>query len=82
MSNIYDGVVNTENEYVGIESKLSISLTADHQYSFQLQGGNCIISKSNEGGIVLVDSIPFNFTKGSGETIYIRTVTPSKICIM
>ena len=82
MANVYDGMVDTENAYVDIESKLSISLTEDKPYAFQLQGGNCIISKSDEGGLVLIDSVPFNFTKGSGETIYIRTVTPSKICII
>ena len=82
MVNVYDGVVDTENEYVDLETKLGVTLTAGDTYALQVKSGNFIISKENDGGITVPLACIFNFTPGSGDTYYIRTVTPSSICIL
>lgn len=82
MANIYDGVVDTENQYKELESELSVTLEDDATYALQVQSGNFIISKDSQGGIIVPTDAIFNFTPKSGDTYYIRTVTPSSICIM
>ena len=82
MANVYDGVVDTDNQYEELESELSVTLVADTTYTLQVQSGNFIISKDSQGGIIVpIDSI-FNFTPKDGDTYYIRTVTPCSICIL
>ena len=82
MANLFDGVVDTDNQYEELESELSVTLEEDTTYTLQVQSGNFIISKDSSGGIIVPTDAIFNFTPKSGETYYIRTVTPSSICIM
>ena len=82
MANVYDGVVDTDNQYEELESELSVTLVDDTTYTLQVQCGNFIISKDSQGGIIVPTDAIFNFTPKSGDTYYIRTVTHSIICIM
>ena len=82
MANLFDGVVDTDNQYKELESELSVTLVDDTTYTLQVQSGNLIISKGSQGGIIVPADSIFNFTPKSGDTFYIRTVTPSSICIM
>ena len=82
MANVYDGVVDTDNQYEELESELSVTLVDDTTYTLQVQCGNFIISKDSQGGIIVPTDDIFNFTPKCGDTYYIRTVTPSSICIM
>lgn len=72
MSNLFDGVLDTDYAYKNIETEGSFSFASGTTYTIQVKSGVCNISRSQEGGANVGGGREFNFT-ADGSPVYIKT---------
>lgn len=72
MSNLFDGVLDTDYAYKNIETEGSFSFVSGDTYTIQVKSGVCNISRSQEGGANVGGGREFNFT-ADGSPVYIKT---------
>lgn len=75
MTQIASGTIVGNDEYINLETELSLSLTADKQYTIQIQKGASVCEKitkpNNDEGYYWDSLQPFGYTKES-DNLWIR----------
>ena len=72
MSNLFDGVIDTNYEYEDLETECSFSFVSGTTYTIQVKAGSMAFSRSQEGGVVVGGGNEFNFT-ADGDPVYVKT---------
>lgn len=72
MSNLFDGVLDTDYEYKNIETEGSFSFVSGDTYTIQVKSGVCNFSRSQQGGVNVGGGNEFNFT-ADGDPVYVKT---------
>ena len=84
MANLGFFEINTNGEYVNLETITSLTFEEDTKYTMQVQNaGSCLTvciadSTPTEGGVILKDLEKFDYTAVSGANIYVKTGTVGK----
>lgn len=74
MSNLWSGVIDTDNEYVTLASISGVTFEADKTYTLQIKG-SCTLCESTaqptSGGFHIDRLMPIQYTAGTGD-LYVK----------
>lgn len=85
MANLGFFEIDTQGEYVDLETATELTFTEGTKYTMQVQNASSYLtlcvsdSTPTEGGFMMKDLEKFDYTPVSGYTLYVNTLRPGKV---